>query len=155
MDVKQEDYNLDLSVALREIQSMLKVEAECWFKAEKSKTADVIGQYDVAIELLLTFIRENDIKSFVLVFAKYSITIKGLRSCFYNSGVGVKERRNRAHRLFKNVCSKMVATLAKDAIKKEAASWQIGTETALNFFQGQYAEAGEGIEADTAPNMFI
>lgn len=60
MDVKQEDYNVDLSVALREIQTMLKLEAEVWLRAEKSVTADVIGKYDVAIDLLLSFIRESD-----------------------------------------------------------------------------------------------
>jgi len=88
----------DLSVALRSIQQLLKGEAEYWFKSDHCKVAEKkkIGTYDIAIELLIGFIQEKNLNAFLLVFAKYGITIVGIRGCFYNSGPQVKAKRNRA-----------------------------------------------------------
>jgi hypothetical protein len=105
---KYDDSKTDIETALREIQAMLKIELEHWFRTDNSATSELIGRYDTAIELLITFVRERDVNAFCLVFTKFNITIQGIRGCFYNSGPNVKARRNRAHRLFGRVCTIMV-----------------------------------------------
>lgn len=105
---KDVDNKSDLVTALTEIQAMLKVELEHWFRTDNSATSDRIAQYDAAIELLIAFVKEKDVKAFCLVFQKYKITIQGIRTCFYASGPRVKSKRNRAHRLFSRVCTIMV-----------------------------------------------
>jgi len=93
MEIKQEHYGSDLLTALKDIQTMLKIEAEHWFKSNNSKTAEKIGSYDVAIDLLIQFIHENDIKSFCVVFEKFNITIDGIRSCFFLIGTQCKNQK--------------------------------------------------------------
>lgn len=110
--------------------------------------ADKIGNYDVALELLLQFISERDLKSFILVFEKYQITVKGIRSCFYNSGPLVKQRRNQAFRLFKNICARMLAILRKQTIQEQAKAWTINEKTVENFFEGEYKSTEEAIEEE-------
>lgn len=110
-EVTEEKYrNGNITDSLRSIQAMLRVELEHWFKTDNSATSTKIAQYDAAIELLVGFVEAKDVTSFVLVFAKYGITIDGLRDCFRSSGPDVKNKRNEAHRLFATVCLKMVAT---------------------------------------------
>merc|ERR1712070_526747 len=137
----QADKELDLSVSLREIQRMLKEESDRWFSSQRSSTADWIMKYLEAIDILLSFIEAKDVKSFVYTFAKYSITMDGIRKCFYNNGTNVAAKRNRARRLFANVCSRMITTLSAEVIRAKAASWQINEQSARNFFKGQFEEA--------------
>src|SRR5579871_1668901 len=75
MEDRKVDYDCDLSVALKNIQVLLKGEIEYWFKTDNSKTSEKAMIYDEAIELLVQFIHEQDIKSFLIVFAKFNITI--------------------------------------------------------------------------------
>lgn len=162
---KYVDSKTDISTALIEIQAMLRVELEHWFRTDNSVTSDHIANYDAALELLVTFVRERDVNAFILVFQKYRITIDGIRKCFYNSGSNVKEKRNRAQRLFANVCKKMVGTtsslspvvlchsyilglLTKDSLKAMAKELKFGEQDAKEFFEGQYRDALKGVEED-------
>lgn len=140
------EHGYELSDALKEIQVMLKAEAELWFKTDNSRIAEKIGTYDVAIELLITFVREQDIRSFILVFRKYQITIDNIRSCFYNTGPRVREKRNRAHRLFKTVCGKMLTLLEKESIRALANQILFDEQDAKQFFAGEYKKSSAGIE---------
>jgi hypothetical protein len=108
MEDKKEENKWDLSVALKEIQAMLRVENEYWLKSDSSVTAKKIQQYDVAIDLLNDFILERNFIGFLLTFQEYALTVSGIRSCFRNSGPQVKVIRNRAHRLLRNVFLRML-----------------------------------------------
>lgn len=68
---------------------MLKSEESFERKTEKSKTLEKIDQYASAIDLLLQFVKEHDIMSFIITFMECKITIDGIRDCFRNSGEGV------------------------------------------------------------------
>lgn len=75
--------NYSIVECLTQIQSILKYQSEVWLKSDQSKTADKIENYDVAIELLITFVKEKNLISFLLTFKKYSITMKGIRYILY------------------------------------------------------------------------
>lgn len=70
-----QDYTL--SSSLTAIQLLLREEAKLWLGSDSSKTATKIGHYDVAIHLLLQFVRENNVACFVMTFLEYDITIAG------------------------------------------------------------------------------
>ena len=147
---KLHDMSLPLSAALREIQVLLKWEAQYWYKSDVSKVADKINMYDVSIEMLVRFIRTSAIVAFILVFQKRQISVKGIRSCFW-TGKGrnqgdVRLRRNKAFRLLKNACSKIIALLQMDKIEQMAKNTKLNVKQALGFFSAQAKECDSNQE---------
>lgn len=60
----------------------------------------------------------------------------------------VKARRNRAHRLFGNVCSKMIAVLQLERFRELAIQTKFSEQSAIEFFNGEYIKAQAGVEPD-------
>lgn len=99
--------NISMSDAFSRIHALLRAEQEYWLKSDNSKTVKKIASYQQALNLLETFVEEQNVNAFLLVFQKYQITIQGIRGCFYNSGPGVQQRRATAHQLFATIYMKM------------------------------------------------
>jgi hypothetical protein len=139
----------DLAWCLREIQAMLKSEAEFWYKSDNVKVADKIGHYDVAIDVLLGMVENKDVVGFVLAFKKFNLSIKGIRDCFRTSGLGANEmrkKRNAANRVFSTVCHKMIAALMLPKIQKEAQSKSLSYDEAKALFEQEAKDAQDDIK---------
>ena len=84
--VKQEhvdDRTVDMLTALKEIKRMLAEEATRWYESRDSKTADVIGHYEVALDVLIGFVHEGNHRAFILAMIEYRLNIDQIRKCFY------------------------------------------------------------------------
>jgi len=149
MENKYEDNKMDVSVALKEIQAMLRIENEYWSKSNNNtQTEKNITQYDVGLDLLIDFVHEKNFIGFLLTFQEYHLTISGIRSCFRSSGPQVANIRKRGERLFRNVCIKMLSMLKKDNIRELAKNTQLNMVEVEKFFQAQLAETNEALKKD-------
>ena len=131
---------------------MLKQEAEytLFDKDTEVQTAYKIGNYGVALDLLIRFIHEQNIRNFVLCFAKFDIRIANILDCFrgYNGCDQrlMKSKRIRANRLFANVCEKMMKLFSSDSLLESFKDVQINESTVRDFFAGEYKQSLDGIE---------
>jgi hypothetical protein len=109
MEHQHEDVDLikDILSLIAKLRSMLKVEFDYWLSSDNSATSKRIQTFDRALELMEGFVRERDSNACMLVCQKDQICAPSLRRCFYNSGENVKKKRNKALRLFADMCHKL------------------------------------------------
>jgi hypothetical protein len=135
----EEEYgsNITLSSILCELQLLIQTETEYWFQCDKSRTSDKILRYDQAFDLLIGFVIDKDVKSFLVVFEQYDVTIANIRKCFRLSkssdNIQVKTRRNKACKLFACICKIMITILQHITV--------LSNYDANDFFKREYNDS--------------
>ena len=104
----------ELDELLQTLQTMLKKEAEKWDDTNNSKMAEKIALNYASIELLLLFIRDEDLGGLVTAFKIKNLTNKGICGCFRRDPQSVRHR-NEARLLFGSFCHKMIVILGENA----------------------------------------
>ena len=141
MEAKVDDRTMDILSALRELKRMIAAESIRWYSAKNSSTADMIGHFEVALDVLIGFAQDQDAKSFIVALYHYRLSIVDIRKCFYATE-NVASCRNRANRLWHNLIQKMFSLLEKEKIKQMAHSVEnFPLDLVRTYLQGESVES--------------
>jgi len=98
-----------ITQSLTAIQELLKYEAKYWFQAPgDTATVTAIHSYNLAIDMLVAYVEQQQFQAFVMVFDKYRVTVKGIRACFRDNNrrpetPSIGHARNEASAHMRNV----------------------------------------------------